>query len=259
VNQPPASSLDLEPVAPPSAVSIPLPDTPPRVAYGILLLTIVIYVLQLLSVAVFGEAYPGLDYLTFYGARINEAIRAGQIWRFLTPALLHASVPHILFNMYALLSFGPGLEQHFGHKRFFLLYVLSAFAGNALSFLLSPAYSVGASTAIFGLVGAEGIFLYQNRKLFGQQARRALSNILFIVFINLFLGGIQPGIDNWGHIGGLLGGLIFAWFAGPRWEIEGIYPFFHLQDRRQPREVILGAALVILLFGSLALLGMMGG
>ncbi|MGC8856362.1 MAG: rhomboid family intramembrane serine protease [Anaerolineae bacterium] len=255
MNQPPASSPDLEPGAPPSAVSVSLPDSAPNVTYGILFLTIAIYVLQLLSVAIFGDAYPGLDYLTLYGARINEAIRAGQLWRFLTPALLHASIPHILFNMYALLSFGPGLEQHFGHKRFLLLYLLSAFAGNALSFLLSPAYSVGASTAIFGLVGAEGIFLYHNRKLFGQQARRALSNVLFIVFINLLLGGIQPGIDNWGHIGGLLGGLIFAWFAGPRWEIEGIYPFYHLQDQRQMRDVILGASLVLVLFGSLALLG----
>jgi membrane associated rhomboid family serine protease len=73
-----------------------------------------------------------------YGARINEAILAGELWRFLTPALLHGSLPHIAFNMYALLSFGTSLERHFGHGRFFLLYVLGAFTGNVASFLFSP-------------------------------------------------------------------------------------------------------------------------
>lgn len=256
MNQP-ASFPDPEPAAPPPVVSIPLPSSAPTVTYGILALTIGIYLLQILSAAIGGNVYPGLDWLTFLGARINSAIRAGQIWRFLTPALLHASVPHILFNMYALLSFGSSLEQNFGHKRFLLLYVLSAFAGNTLSFLLSSGYSVGASTAVFGLVGAEGIFLYRHRKLLGEQARRALGNVLFIVFINLFLGSIQPGIDNWGHIGGLFGGLMFTWFAGPRWEIEGIYPLLSLHDRSQFRDVLLGAALVIAIFGSLALLGML--
>jgi rhomboid protease GluP len=113
---------------------------------------------------------------------------------------------------------------------------------------------VGASTAIFGLVGAEGIFLFQNRKLFGNQFGRAIGNVVFVVAINLFLG-LSPGIDNWGHVGGLLGGLIFAWFAGPRFEIEGIYPALHLADNREPREVLTGIAAVILIFGALAMIG----
>jgi rhomboid protease GluP len=67
--------------------------------------------------------------------------------------------------------------------------------------------------------------------------------------------GLTPGIDNWGHIGGLLGGLIFAWFAGPRFEVEGIYPALHLADRREPQEVLTGVAAVILIFGALAMIG----
>jgi rhomboid protease GluP len=231
----------------------------PYATYTIVAITSLIYLLQLGSVAVFGYASAAsqLDWLEAYGARINDLIRAGEIWRFLTPVLLHASVPHILFNMYALIAFGAGLERHFGRWRFLLLYLLAGFTGNVLSFLLSSGYSVGASTAIFGLVGAEGIFLVQNRGLFGSQFGRAIGNVLFIVAVNLFLG-LTPGIDNWGHIGGLLGGLVFTWFAGPVWEVRpsasfsSAVPALVLADRREPREVLTGAAAVILIFGGLA-------
>ncbi len=258
MNLPPESSSE-SPTAPgaapePVPVRLRLPDVVPSVTYSIVGLTAAVYVLQLLSTFLFGYAGPGvqLDWLEFFGARINSFIQAGEIWRFLTPVLLHASVPHILFNMYALVSFGTDLERHFGHGRFLLLYLLGAFAGNVLSFLLTRGYSVGASTAIFGLVGAEGVFLYQNRTLFGKQVQRAIGNVVFIVIVNLLLG-LSPGIDNWGHVGGLLGGLMFAWFGGPLWEVEGIPPSLYLADKRQPHQIFTGAALVVLLFGLLAL------
>ncbi|HSR21225.1 MAG TPA: rhomboid family intramembrane serine protease, partial [Anaerolineales bacterium] len=135
---------------------------------------------------------------------------------------------------------------------------LGGFTGNVLSFVLSDGYSVGASTAVFGLVGAEGIFLYQNRGLLGNQFGRAIGNVLFIVAVNLMLG-LTPGIDNWGHVGGLLGGLVFAWFAGPVWEVRPGTPpgaAFVLADRREAREVVTGAATVLLIFGVLAAWGM---
>jgi len=137
------------------------------------------YLLQLVSVSLYGYANDAaqMDWLELYGSKINELIRAGQVWRLLTPVLLHASIPHILFNMYALLVIGVGLERYFGHGRYLLLYVLGGFTGNVLSFLLSSGYSVGASTAIFGLIGAEGVFLYQNRKLLGAQFGRAIGNV----------------------------------------------------------------------------------
>ena len=137
------------------------------------------------------------------------------------------------------------------------LYFLGAFSGNVFSFLLTGenGYSVGASTAVFGLVAAEVIFFYQNRKLFGGQAKQAIGNAVFIIAINLFIG-LTPGIDNWGHVGGLLGGAMFAWFAGPRWEVAGISPDFHLQDQREFREIVLGAGVVMIVFGALAAWGM---
>lgn len=254
----PIAPTPSQPAGTTSSVSVSLPKSVPTVTYAIVGVTVAIYLLQLASVyfAGYANTLSQLDWLEAYGAKINVLIRAGQIWRFLTPVLLHGSIPHIGFNMYALIIFGQGLERHFGHRRFLLLYVLGTFTGNVLSFLLSSGYSVGASTAIFGLIGAEGVFLLQNRKLFGSQFKGAIGNIIFVVVVNLFIG-LAPGIDDWGHVGGLLGGLIFAWFAGPRWEVEGMYPALHLTDKREPREVLTGAAVVILIFGALAMIGML--
>lgn len=227
------------------AVRVSAPESAPYVTYVIIAITSLVYVLQLVT----------SDLPIVFLAKSNELIREGELWRLLTPALVHGSLPHILFNMYALLSFGTGLERHFGHGRFFLLYVLGAFAGNVMSFLLTRGDSVGASTAIFGIIGAEGVFLYQNRKLFAGQFRNAIGNVIFVVVVNLFIG-LAPTIDNWGHIGGLLGGLIFTSFAGPLWEIEGISPTYRLVDQREVGGVIIGVVTVLFIFGGLAFWGM---
>ena len=258
MNETPPVPESPQPSPPPQSVRVPMPQSTPYVTYTIIGITVAFYILQLVSVWALGYAVPGLgmDWLEYYGARVNEAILAGEVWRFLTPALLHGSLPHIAFNMYALLSFGTGLERHFGHLRFFLLYMLGAFAGNVASFLFTGgSYSIGASTAIFGLLGAEAVFLIQNRKSFPGQFRSAIGNIIFIAAINLFIIGALPGIDNWGHIGGLVGGLMFTSFAGPLWEIEGVYPAYHLVDKRSFQAVLIGAAVVTVIFGALAVWG----
>lgn len=237
--------------ASPQTIRVALPHAAPYVTYSIIGITVVIYILQWAT-----ELLAGVDIPIVLFIKSNELIRAGQIWRLLTPMLLHGSLPHIGFNMYALFSFGTGLERYFGHKRFLLLYLLGAFAGNVASFLFTSENSVGASTAIFGLLGAEAVFLIQNRKVFPGQFRNAIGNIIFIAAINLFIIGSQPGIDNWGHIGGLLGGLMFTSFAGPKWAIEGIHSTYQLVDKRPFTEVLIGAAMVILIFGGLAMWGM---
>ncbi len=239
-----------EVVPAPQMVRVSLPNIPPYVTYTIIAVTVVFYLLQLASQFLLQGDIPAALLL-----KSNEMIRAGQIWRLFTPALLHGSIMHIGFNMYALLSFGTSLERYFGHRRFLLLYVLGAFAGNVASFLFSSANSLGASTAIFGLLGAEGIFLYQNRKHFAGRFRSAIGNIIFIAAVNLFIIGSLPGIDNWGHIGGLVGGLMFTWFAGPLWEVAGISPNYYFVDERPTREVWLGAAMVVIVFGGLAVWG----
>lgn len=257
MNETPTYSETPPPPEQPQPISIALPQSVPYVTYSIIGVTVVFYILQIVSVAIFGypTRFSNIGWLELYGARINEFILAGQLWRLLTPALLHGSLTHIFFNMYALLSFGTSLEQFFGRWRFFTLYVLGAFAGNVASFLFSDGYSLGASTAVFGLIGAQGVFLYQNRQLLAGRFRGAISNILFIVAINLFLGFSSAGIDNAGHIGGLVGGLMFTWFASPLWAIEGIQPYLQVVDKRPSREVITGTALVLIVFGALAFWG----
>ncbi len=251
MNDYPSAPESPQPNPPQQAIRVPMPQSAPYMTYTIIGVTVFIFILQLATQALVQEDIPVIFFI-----KSNELIRAGQVWRLITPALLHGSIAHIGFNMYALLSFGTGLERHFGHGRFLLLYLLGAFAGNVMSFLLTSANSLGASTAVFGLLGAEGVFLYQNRKLFAGRFRSAISNIIFVAVINLFIIGSLPGIDNWGHIGGLIGGLMFTSFAGPLWEIEGIQPSYQLVDRREDNGIIIGAATVLFIFGGLALWGM---
>jgi rhomboid protease GluP len=230
-------------------VTVKAPPLTPWVTYTLMGVTILVYLLQLASRFVL----DGVDYPAEFGLKANDAILNGELWRLLTPVLLHStgSLLHIGFNMYALYALGPGLERHYGHARFLALYLLGGFAGNVLSFLLSPKYSLGASTAIFGLIGAEGVFLFHNRELFGRNAQRALINILTVAGINLIIG-LSPGIDNWGHVGGLLGGTLFAWFGGPLLGVETGMGELKLADRREPGVSLAAAILVGLLFALLA-------
>ncbi|NMB67202.1 MAG: rhomboid family intramembrane serine protease [Chloroflexi bacterium] len=218
----------------------------PYVTYFMIASCVLIFIAQYVT-----DATLGLDLPALYGMKINEAIIAGQYWRLLTPMWLHGSITHIFFNMYALYVIGRGLEQQYGHLRYAILYLVSGFAGNVMSFLLTADPSLGASTAIFGLVAAEGIFIYQNRKLF-RNARAMLGNVIIIVVINLGLG-LVGNMDNNGHLGGLLGGLLLAWFGGPLWKVSPIPGGFELADERDNSRMIVAGAAVALLFGALAL------
>lgn len=227
-------------------VPVSAPSKRPLVTYTLLVITIIIFLLQSASQYIFGY-----DLVAGMGMKVNDLILEGQYWRLFTPMLLHGSILHLGFNMYALYIFGPGLERYYGHGRFILLFILSGFAGNVFSFAFSASNSLGSSTAIFGLLAAEGVFLYQNQRVFGGVARRALNNIIMIAVVNLIIG-LSPGIDNWGHMGGLLGGAIFAFLGGPILEVRGISPHLRIADTRESGDVIRAALVDILIFGALA-------
>jgi rhomboid protease GluP len=204
------------------------------VTYVLIGVTVLFYLLQMLSVALWGYPIYEIDWLELYGARINSAIRAGNCGGSLRP--FSCTVPCRIFSSICmpclpLAVFWSVSSDMAGSS---CLYFLGAFTGNVFSFLFTGenGYSVGASTAVFGLIGAQAVFFYQNRKLFGGQARQAIGNTVFIIAINLFIG-LSPGIDNWGHVGGLLGGAMFAWFAGPRWMLAGTPPEMTLSDERE--------------------------
>lgn len=214
----------------------------PTVTTVIIVVTILVFGLQYLSQYLSPNQY---DWPYLLGGKFNELILAGQVWRLFTPMLLHGSIMHIGFNMYALYVIGSSLERHYGHWRFLLLYLIGGFTGNVLSFTLSPNPSIGASTAVFGLVAAEAVFIYKNRKLFGSRARGMLMNLGLVILVNLALG-LSPGIDNWGHLGGLAGGLIFAWVAGPLYTMAiatDSTTGYTLMDAHSAKEVLWGAML----------------
>lgn len=222
----------------------------PPVTLSLIIITALAYILQSLSNLVFG-----FDVMLLVGAKINQFILQGEVWRFITPVFLHASVLHILFNMYALYRIGPMLEGKYGTKRFLVLYFISGLWGNTFSFLFSTKASLGASTAIFGLIAAQGIFIYQNRDLFGSAARPLLTNVIVIISLNLVLG-LSPGIDNWGHFGGLLGGSIFAWFAGPAYNMfdSPVGTRYLVENRRQVGLIALGEVITAIVLISIRFL-----
>lgn len=218
----------------------------PWATYALLAVTVLVYIGQNLT-----QSTMGVDLFALFGMKINQAIIAGELWRLVTPIFLHGSITHIGFNMYALFVLGPGLERTYGRSRYLLLYFLSGIAGNVVSFYFSTYNSLGASTSIFGLVAAEAVFIYRNREIFGRQARSLLGNLLFIVVVNLMLG-LMPGIDNWGHMGGLLGGLAFAWSSGPllavNW-LPGGTGYQMIDQNHSPRMWLYAALEIIVLLG----------
>ncbi|MDF1520477.1 MAG: rhomboid family intramembrane serine protease [Brevefilum sp.] len=230
---------------------IKFPGTKPIATFVLIGISIAFFILQTIT-----ETISGYDLLFLYGGKINSLITAGQVWRLITPVLLHGSILHIAMNMYALYILGRRMERFYGHKRFLLLYLISGFAGNVLSFVLTDAPSLGASTAIFGLFAAEGIFIIQNRKLFGSaQTRQALMNLGIVLIINMVYG-FAPGsnIDIMGHIGGLIGGAFFAWKAGPILGVTGEPPFFDMIDKRKKKDVTLASVVVLVGFTIIALI-----
>jgi rhomboid protease GluP len=171
-------------------------------------------------------AQPSLPVLVLMGAKVNDLVAAGEYWRLLTATLLHASLIHIFFNGFALYALGPETERIYGTRRFLALYWLAGLAGSIASFALSPAPAVGASGAIFGLIGGLGVFYYRNRQILGQFGQAQLRGMLAIAGINLLIGFAAQGtIDNWGHLGGLVGGALAGLALAPRLEVAGqLYP-----------------------------------
>ncbi len=192
-------------------LAYPVPVVPARLTYVFLALTVGVFLFQWVS-----ESLVGFDVVTGLGLKDNASIAAGQYWRLITPVFLHAGPTHLIFNMYALYVLGPQVEGPFGYLRFGLVYLLSGVSGVVLSMALSSSRSVGASGAIFGLVGALAVYLYHHRRAFGAFGRSRLANLLMVIGINLVIGLSVPLIDNWGHLGGLLGGASLAALTGPR-------------------------------------------
>lgn len=141
-------------------------------------------------------------------------IMHGEYYRLITGMFLHANILHLLFNCYAIYIIGMQLESFLGRIKYIIVYLLSGFAGSCLSIFMSTGYSVGASGAIFGLLGSLVYFGYHYRVYLESVVK---SQIIPLIIINLLIG-MAPGIDNWGHIGGLIGGVFATMAVGVKYK-----------------------------------------
>ncbi|KAI4334530.1 hypothetical protein L6164_019213 [Bauhinia variegata] len=155
----------------------------------------------------FGPSSSTLDKM---GAlEVDKVVHRHQAWRLISCMWLHAGVIHVLANMLSLVFIGVRLEQEFGFVRIGLLYVISGFGGSLLSALfLQSGISVGASGALFGLLGGMLSELLINWTIYANKCA-ALLTLIVIIVINLAVG-ILPHVDNFAHIGGFLSGFLLG-------------------------------------------------
>jgi membrane associated rhomboid family serine protease len=175
----------------------------PVVATALLAANVVVFLLELVGSRANGALMGngvGSSWVFQHGALVGRLVGEGEWWRVLTAAFLHANLLHIAFNMYALWILGPRLEGYLGSLRFTLVYLAGAVSGSAGALLLTDANAatVGASGAIFGLLGALFVLERSGVMLVGP--------VLPVILINLVFTVSVPGISIGGHLGGLVGG-----------------------------------------------------
>lgn len=187
----------------------------PYVTYLLIAINVIFFIVPLLLNQV--------DYVLDAYCVHGPSIRAGQFYRIISGTLLHGSIPHLLFNMYSLYILGSQLEGFFGKAKFALIYIFSAICGSFLSITFGQgAGSVGASGAIFGLMGSLLYFGFYYRVYLGQVVK---SQILPLIAVNLLVGFMTPGIDNSAHIGGLIGGAAITMAVGVKDKSSGFEKF----------------------------------
>lgn len=232
--RPTASPTQTPTGEPVQQATLHIPTVEPHVTYALLMINIVLFAARALSYDIdrqFSNWGANDAYAVFYQS---------EYYRLFTSMFLHSSVfvragsyalensLHLFFNAYMLYVVGRSIEPLFGHIRFGLIYVLGGLTGSILSAVfgydpnpLLASVSVGASGAVFAILAAEFVYLYQHRKLLGPRARAQMRSLVWLAVINLGFGALsglgagQVRVDNWAHLGGMLGGLGLTWFIGP--------------------------------------------
>ena len=215
---------------------------PGSITTTLLMVNIAMFVVEVVvggSGSLFGG--PSERKLFDLGALYPPAIALGhQYWRLITPMFLHAGLIHLAFNSYALYLLGFLVEDAFGKIRFLAIYFIAGFLASVTSFAFGPIgeVGVGASGAIFGLLGAWVAFNYRRRT--SPMASANLRWALMLIALNAILGFSIPGIDWRAHLGGLVAGGLLASV------LEGFGP-------RTLRPFVQVAGLIILVAGGIAL------
>lgn len=175
---------------------------------------VVTYILIVLNLMVFlyGVLHGNDELINMFGNNY-ELVQNGEFYRLFTCMFVHADILHILFNMIALYSIGPVVERYYGKSKFLLIYLVSGLLGSIFSgvFMTADSISIGASGAIFGLLGSICYFTYYYRATLQGILR---GSIMPVIIINLVIGFLSSSIDLSAHIGGLIGGILISMAIG---------------------------------------------
>lgn len=176
----------------------------PVITYALIVINVIMFAVPLL----YGQLEAMVETLCTHG----PSIRAGQYYRLISGMFMHGSLFHIIFNCYALYVLGTQLESFMGKIKYIIIYFFSGLMGALFSIIFNGnVASIGASGAIFGLMGSLLYFGYHYRVYLGNVIK---SQILPLILANLLFGLLMPGIDNAAHIGGLIGGALVTVAVG---------------------------------------------
>lgn len=173
---------------------------------------VAINVIIYLAMILFNQYDNTINSFAVYGPFI---FKYNEYYRLITGAFLHANFVHLILNCYSLYVIGSQIENFMGKWKYLIIYFISAITGSMLSALLSDGASIGASGAIFGLMGSLLYFGYHYRVYLGNVLK---SQIIPLILLNLLIGFITPGIDNFAHIGGLIGGALATVAVGVKYK-----------------------------------------
>lgn len=177
----------------------------PIVTYTLIAINVIMFILCLI-----GEISGLFDMYTLFAVQINR-LRNFELYRLITGAFLHADIAHLICNMYSLAVIGTQLESFIGKKKYLFIYFVSMITGNLLACVTSSAWCVGASGAIFGLLGGMLYFGYHFRIYLGSALK---TQIIPVLILNIFLSFLVSNISLGAHLGGLVGGLFAATAVG---------------------------------------------
>ncbi len=201
---------------------VPVRPKDPRVPFekGMSYFPVLISLLIIANVAVYlweiaTGALSSKEAVIAAGALYRENILAGEVWRLITAAFLHGSLDHILGNTVFMYILGLATEHAFGLPGTAAIYLFAALTGSLLSIAMAPGPGVGASGAIFGLMGALTLVFYRRRADFFLRDRSIGAFVGALAVLQIFLGFTSPYVDNWAHLGGFLGGALAALVLRP--------------------------------------------
>lgn len=207
----------------------------PVITYVLILINVLVFLISLL--------FDMKEEVILYGGNHRELIRLGDYYRLITSMFIHVDLLHLLCNCYSLYVVGNQIESFFGKTKYLIIYFGSGIIASLLSICFNTSFSIGASGAIFGLLGSILYFGYHYRLYLGNVLK---TQIIPLIILNLLIGFASTGIDNAAHIGGLIGGILVSMICG-------------LKYKSNKTERFNGILMTIILLSVIIYLGIFGG